>query len=392
MYTTELLDEARKFMHHMLTKVVEYGGSDLFITADFPPSIKQQGLMKPFGQQKLTADKTRLFAYALMNERQIQEFESVMECNFSISIPGVSRFRVNVFQQQHNVGMVIRVITTDIPSFEQLGLPASLQQVIMQKRGLVLVVGATGVGKSTTLAAMIDYRNTHTEGHIITIEDPVEYVYQHKNSMITQREIGVDCVSWHNALINTMRQAPDVIVIGEIRDTDSMEHAIAFAESGHLCLATLHSNNADQALDRIINFFPEERRNQLLLDLSANIKAVISQRLIRTEDGKGRRAAVEILQNTPLVSDLIRKGEFHELKTIMARSRELGMQTFDQALFDLYNQGIISYEEALRNADSSNELRLQIKLKSSRINPVLQAENAQISLLEQSRSRALSPD
>lgn len=392
MYTTELLDEARKFMHHMLTKVVEYGGSDLFITADFPPSIKQQGLMKPFGQQKLTADKTRLFAYALMNERQIQEFESVMECNFSISIPGVSRFRVNVFQQQHNVGMVIRVITTDIPSFEQLGLPASLQQVIMQKRGLVLVVGATGVGKSTTLAAMIDYRNTHTEGHIITIEDPVEYVYQHKKSMITQREIGVDCVSWHNALINTMRQAPDVIVIGEIRDTDSMEHAIAFAESGHLCLATLHSNNADQALDRIINFFLEERRNQLLLDLSANIKAVISQRLIRTEDGKGRRAAVEILQNTPLVSDLIRKGEFHELKTIMARSRELGMQTFDQALFDLYNQGIISYEEALRNADSSNELRLQIKLKSSRINPVLQVENAQISLLEQSRSRALSPD
>lgn len=392
MYTTELLDEARKFMHHMLTKVVEYGGSDLFITADFPPSIKQQGLMKPFGQQKLTADKTRLFAYALMNERQIQEFESVMECNFSISIPDVSRFRVNVFQQQHNVGMVIRGITIDIPSFEQLGLPASLQQVIMQKRGVVLVVGATGVGKSTTLAAMIDYRNTHTEGHIITIEDPVEYVYQHKKSMITQREIGVDCVSWHNALINTMRQTPDVIVIGEIRDTDSMEHAIAFAESGHLCLATLHSNNADQALDRIINFFPEERRNQLLLDLSANIKAVISQRLIRTEDGKGRRAAVEILQNTPLVSDLIRKGEFHELKTIMARSRELGMQTFDQALFDLYNQGIISYEEALRNADSSNELRLQIKLKSSRINPVLQVENAQISLLEQSRSRALSPD
>lgn len=392
MYTTELLDEARKFMHHMLTKVVEYGGSDLFITADFPPSIKQQGLMKPFGQQKLTADKTRLFTYALMNERQIQEFESVMECNFSISIPNVSRFRVNVFQQQHNVGMVIRVITTDIPSFVQLGLPDSLQQVIMQKRGLVLVVGATGVGKSTTLAAMIDYRNTHTEGHIITIEDPVEYVYQYKKLVITQREIGVDCVSWHNALINTMRQAPDVIVIGEIRDTDSMEHAIAFAESGHLCLATLHSNNADQALDRIVNFFPEERRNQLLLDLSANIKAVISQRLIRTQDGKGRRAAVEILQNTPLVSDLIRKGEFHELKTIMARSRELGMQTFDQALFDLYNQGIISYEEALRNADSSNELRLQIKLKSSRINPVLQVENAQISLLEQSRSRALSPD
>ena len=392
MYTTELLDEARKFMHHMLTKVVEYGGSDLFITADFPPSIKRQGLMKPFGQQKLTPDKTRLFAYALMNERQIQEFELVMECNFGISVTGVSRFRVNVFQQQHNVGMVIRAITTDISSFQQLGLPSSLQQVIMEKRGLILVVGATGVGKSTTLAAMIDYRNTHTEGHIITIEDPVEYVYQHKKSMITQREIGVDCISWHNALINTMRQAPDVIVIGEIRDTDSMEHAIAFAESGHLCLATLHSNNADQALDRIINFFPEERRNQLLMDLSANMKAVISQRLIRTEDGKDRRAAVEILLITPLVSDLIRKGEFHELKTIMARSRELGMQTFDQAIFDLYNQGIISYEEALRNADSSNELRLQIKLKSSRLNPVLQAENIQISMLEQSRSRTLSTD
>ncbi|KMV00891.1 type IV pilus twitching motility protein PilT [Acinetobacter schindleri] len=390
MYTPELLDEARKFMHHMLTKVVEYGGSDLFITADFPPSIKQQGLMKPFGQQKLAADKTRLFAYALMNERQIKEFESVMECNFGISVPGVSRFRVNVFQQQHNVGMVIRTITTEIPSFQQLGLPNSLQQVIMEKRGLVLIVGATGVGKSTTLAAMIDHRNTYSEGHIITIEDPVEYVYQHKKSMITQREIGVDCVSWHNALINTMRQAPDVIVIGEIRDTESMEHAIAFAESGHLCLATLHSNNADQALDRIINFFPEERRNQLLMDLSANMKAVISQRLIRTEDGQGRRAAVEILLNTPLVSDFIRKGDFYELKTIMARSRELGMQTFDQALFDLYNQGIISYDEALRNADSSNEMRLQIKLKSSRINPALQEEGSKMRILEQSKETTLS--
>ncbi|MCO8068400.1 PilT/PilU family type 4a pilus ATPase [Acinetobacter schindleri] len=390
MYTPELLDEARKFMHHMLTKVVEYGGSDLFITADFPPSIKQQGLMKPFGQQKLAADKTRLFAYALMNERQIKEFESVMECNFGISVPGVSRFRVNVFQQQHNVGMVIRTITTEIPSFQQLGLPNSLQQVIMEKRGLVLIVGATGVGKSTTLAAMIDHRNTYSEGHIITMEDPVEYVYQHKKSMITQREIGVDCVSWHNALINTMRQAPDVIVIGEIRDTESMEHAIAFAESGHLCLATLHSNNADQALDRIINFFPEERRNQLLMDLSANMKAVISQRLIRTEDGQGRRAAVEILLNTPLVSDFIRKGDFYELKTIMVRSRELGMQTFDQALFDLYNQGIISYDEALRNADSSNEMRLQIKLKSSRINPALQEEGSKMRILEQSKETTLS--
>ncbi len=342
--------------------------------------------MKPFGQQKLTADKTRLFAYALMNERQIQEFESVMECNFSISIPNVSRFRVNVFQQQHNVGMVIRIITTDIPSFEQLGLPASLQQVIMQKRGLVLVVGATGVGKSTTLAAMIDYRNTHTEGHIITIEDPVEYVYQHKKSMITQREIGVDCVSWHNALINTMRQAPNVIVIGEIRDTDSMEHAIAFAESGHLCLTTLHSNNADQALDRIINFFPEERRNQLLMDLSSNMKAIISQRLIRTQDGKGRRAAIEIMLNTPLISDLILKGEFHELKAIMGKSRELGMQTFDQALFDLYNEGAISYEEALRNADSTNELRLQIKLKSNRQDNPAAGEATQFTMMQEPKA------
>lgn len=321
-----------------------------------------------------------------MNERQIQEFESVMECNFSISIPGVSRFRVNVFQQQHNVGMVIGVITTDIPSFEQLGLPASLQQVIMQKRGLVLVVGATGVGKSTTLAAMIDYRNTHTEGHIITIEDPVEYVYQHKNSMITQREVGVDCHSWHNALKNTLRQAPDVILIGEIRDTETIEHAIAFAETGHLCLGTLHSNNANQTLDRIINFFLEERRNQLLMDLSSNMKAIISQRLIRTQDGKGRRAAIEIMLNTPLISDLILKGEFHELKAIMGKSRELGMQTFDQALFDLYNEGAISYEEALRNADSTNELRLQIKLKSNRQDNPAAGEATQFTMMQEPKA------
>ncbi|WP_180038456.1 PilT/PilU family type 4a pilus ATPase [Acinetobacter sp. YH16052] len=386
MYTTELLDEARKFMHHMLTKMVEYNGSDLFITADFPPSIKRQGLMKPFGQQKLTPDKTRLFAYALMNERQIQEFESVMECNFGISVPGVSRFRVNVFQQQHNVGMVIRAITTDIPSFQQLGLPSSLQQVIMEKRGLILVVGATGVGKSTTLVAMIDYRNTHTEGHIITIEDPVEYVHKHKKSMITHREVGVDSHSWQNALKNTLRQAPDVILIGEIRDTETMEHAIAFAETGHLCLGTLHSNNANQTLDRIINFFPEERRNQLLMDLSSNMKAIISQRLVRTQDGKGRRAAIEIMLNTPLISDLILKGESHELKAIMAKSRELGMQTFDQALFELYNQGEISYEEALRNADSTNELRLQIKLKSNRQDNAPAGQATQFSMITEPKT------
>jgi len=366
MYSTELLEEARKIMFHMLTKVVEYGGSDLFISADFPPSIKHQGLMKPIGQQALTADKTKLFAYSLMNEKQRLEFESELECNFAISVPNVSRFRINVFQQQLQVGMVIRTITAEIPNFTQLQLPESLKHVMMAKRGLVLVVGATGSGKSTSLAAMIDHRNENSAGHIITVEDPVEYVHKHKKSMITHREVGVDSHSWHNALKNTLRQAPDVILIGEIRDTETMEHAIAFAETGHLCLGTLHANNANQALDRIINFFPEERRNQLLMDLSSNMKAIISQRLVRTQDGRGRRAAIEILLNTPLIGDLILKGHFHELKEIMKKSRELGMQTFDQALYDLYNEGAISYEEALRNADSMNELRLQIKLKSNR--------------------------
>ncbi|KXO81229.1 type IV pili twitching motility protein PilT [Acinetobacter venetianus] len=366
MYNAELLEEAKTFMFHMLTKVVEYGGSDLFITADFPPSIKLQGLMRPLGQQALTADKTKLFAYSLMNEKQRQEFENEWECNFAINVPNVSRFRVNVFKQQLQIGMVIRTITSEIPTFQKLKLPESLKNVIMEKRGLVLVVGGTGSGKSTSLAAMIDHRNENSAGHIITVEDPVEYVHKHKKSMITHREVGVDCHSWHHALKNTLRQAPDVILIGEIRDTETMEHAIAFAETGHLCLGTLHANNANQALDRIINFFPEERRNQLLMDLSSNMKAIISQRLVRTEDGKGRRAAIEILLNTPLIADNILKGQFHVLKEIMSKSRELGMQTFDQALFDLYNEGAISYDEALRNADSVNELRLQIKLKSSR--------------------------
>jgi len=356
--------------------VVEYGGSDLFISADFPPSIKHQGLMKPLGQQNLPSDQTKLFAYSLMNEKQRLEFETELECNFAINVPNVSRFRVNVFQQQLHVGMVIRTITAEIPNFTKLQLPTSLKDVIMEKRGLVLVVGGTGSGKSTSLAAMIDHRNENSAGHIITVEDPVEYVHKHKKSMITHREVGVDCHSWHNALKNTLRQAPDVILIGEIRDTETMEHAIAFAETGHLCLGTLHANNANQALDRIINFFPDERRNQLLMDLSSNMKAIISQRLVRTEDGRGRRAAVEIMLNTPLMSDLILKGNFHELKEVMSKSRELGMQTFDQALFDLYNQGAIAYEEALRNADSVNELRLQIKLKSSRANPQLNSNSA----------------
>lgn len=366
MYNAELLKEAKTFMFHMLTKVVEYGGSDLFITADFPPSIKLQGLMRPLGQQELTAEKTKLFAYSLMNEKQRQDFENDWECNFAINVPNVSRFRVNVFKQQLQIGMVIRTITSEIPTFQKLKLPESLKNVILEKRGLVLVVGGTGSGKSTSLAAMIDHRNENSAGHIITVEDPVEYVHKHKKSMITHREVGVDCHSWHHALKNTLRQAPDVILIGEIRDTETMEHAIAFAETGHLCLGTLHANNANQALDRIINFFPEERRNQLLMDLSSNMKAIISQRLVRTEDGKGRRAAIEILLNTPLIGDNILKGQFHVLKEIMSKSRELGMQTFDQALFGLYNEGAISYDEALRNADSVNELRLQIKLKSTR--------------------------
>ena len=385
MHSAELLEEARKIIFHMLSKVVEYGGSDLFISADFPPSIKHKGLMKPIGQQALTADKTKLFAYSLMNESQRQEFEKELECNFAISVPNVSRFRINVFQQQLQVGMVIRSITAEIPNFAQLQLPESLKEVMMTKRGLVLVVGATGSGKSTSLAAMIDHRNENSAGHIITVEDPVEFVHKHKKSMVTHREVGVDSHSWHNALKNTLRQAPDVILIGEIRDTETMEHAIAFAETGHLCLGTLHANNANQALDRIINFFPEERRNQLLMDLSSNMKAIISQRLVRTSDGKGRRAAIEILLNTPLIADNILKGKFHEIKEVMKKSRELGMQTFDQALFDLYSEGAIKYEEALRNADSMNELRLQIKLHSPQSDQPATAPSS-LSMLEDSKA------
>ena len=362
----ETLHEAKTVMFNMLSKVVEIGGSDLFISADFPPSIKYHGLMKPLNKQPLTAEKTKLFAYSLMNQKQREEFATNLECNFAINVPNASRFRVNVFQQQLQVGMVIRTITAEIPNFKQLLLPEQLKKIILEKRGLVLVVGGTGSGKSTSLAAMIDHRNENSAGHIITVEDPVEYVHKHKQSMITHREVGVDSHSWHNALKNTLRQAPDVILIGEIRDTETMENAIAFAETGHLCLGTLHANNANQTLDRIINFFPEERRNQLLMDLSSNMKAIISQRLIRTEDGKGRRAAVEIMLNTPLMADLILKSNFHEIKALMTKSRELGMQTFDQALFDLYDEGAISYDEAIRNADSANELRLQIKLKSRR--------------------------
>jgi len=356
-------------MHKLLAAMTAAGGSDLFIASDFPPSIKVHGSMQPLTTQKFSGEMTRILANATMNARQREEFARDLECNFAISVPSLSRFRVNVFLQQQQVGMVIRTIASEIPTFEKLGLPDSLKEIVMNKRGLVLVVGATGSGKSTSLAAMIDHRNATSSGHIITIEDPVEYVHLSKSSLVTHREVGVDTHSWRDALKNTLRQAPDVILIGEIREAETMEHAIAFAETGHLCLGTLHANNANQTLDRIINFFPEDRRNQLLMDLSANLRAIVSQRLVRTSDGEGRKAAIEILINTPTIADRIFKGEFNELKAIMSKSRELGMRTFDWALFELYNEGHIAYEEAIRNADSANELRLNIKLKSERGEP-----------------------
>lgn len=362
-------EEARIFLFALLKAMSTSGGSDLFISHDFPPSMKAHGMMKPLSSQKLDGEKTRALAESIMSDAQKDEFEKTMECNFAISVPGVNRFRINVFMQQQKVGMVIRTITSEVPNFEKLQLPQVLKNVIMEKRGLILVVGGTGSGKSTSLAAMIDHRNANSTGHIITVEDPVEYVHPNKGNLITHREVGVDTMSWHNALKNTLRQAPDVILIGEIRDTETMEHAIAFAETGHLCLGTLHANNANQTLDRIINFFSEERRTQLLTDLSSNLKAIVSQRLIKTVDGKGRKAAVEILLNTPAVSEAILKSEMHRIKELMSKGNEQGMRTFDQALFELYDQGHISYDEAIRNADSQNELRLNIKLKSSRGEP-----------------------
>jgi twitching motility protein PilU len=359
-------EQAKSYIVKLLTAMSGAGGSDLFISKDFPPSMKLQGIMKPLTTQKLSGDLARDLAQALMNDRQREDFARDLEANFAISVPGVSRFRINVFMQQQNVGLVARTIVNDIPTLEQLALPSILQEIVMTKRGLVLVVGATGSGKSTSLAAMINHRNCSSAGHIVTVEDPVEFVHQSQQSLVTHREVGIDTHSWHNALKNTLRQAPDVILIGEVRDTETMEHAIAFAETGHLCLGTLHSNSANQTIDRIINFFSEERRKQLLMDLSSNLKAIISQRLIRTEDGKGRRAAVEILINTPIVADKLLKGEFHEIKSIMQKSRELGMMTFDVSLFELYDEGAISYDEAIRNADSANELRLNIKLHSKR--------------------------
>jgi twitching motility protein PilU len=359
-------EQAKAYITKLLTAMSKAGGSDLFVSRDFPPAMKFQGTLQPLTNQKLSGEVTRELANALMNERQKEDFARDLECNFAISIPAVARFRVNVFVQQQNVGMVIRTIANEIPDFAKLGLPDTLKDIVMTKRGLVLVVGATGSGKSTSLAAMIDHRNRNSAGHIVTVEDPVEFVHQSQQSLITHREVGIDTRSWHNALKNTLRQAPDVILIGEIRDTETMENAIAFAETGHLCLGTLHSNSANQTIDRIINFFSEERRKQLLMDLSSNLRAIISQRLVRTADGKGRKAAIEILINTPIVADKLLKGEFHEIKAIMSKSRELGMKTFDWSLFELYNEGAITYEEAIRNADSANELRLNIKLNSTR--------------------------
>ncbi|MFZ6777371.1 PilT/PilU family type 4a pilus ATPase [Undibacterium sp. Ji83W] len=356
-------DQATKFMNDLLRLMLSKNGSDLFITADFPPAFKIDGRVTPVSNQPLSPAHTVDLARSIMNDKQSSEFEATKECNFAISPAGLGRFRVSAFMQQGRVGLVLRTITTAIPKLEDLGLPENLKDVAMTKRGLVIMVGATGSGKSTSLAAMLGYRNANSYGHIITIEDPIEYVHPHMNCIITQREIGIDTEDWGAALKNSLRQAPDVIQIGEIRDRETMDFAVAFAETGHLCLATLHANSSNQALDRIINFFPEERRQQLLMDLSLNLKAVISQRLVPLKGRKGRAAAVEIMLNTPLVSDLIFKGAVHEIKEIMKKSRELGMQTFDQSLFDLHEADQITYEDALRNADSVNELRLAIMLR-----------------------------
>ena len=363
-------DELRNYIHTLLKAMVQQGGSDLFIARDFPPTMKAHGTMKALTSQKLTAEVARKLALILMNPTQRQEFANELECNFAISLPDVARFRVNICQQQGAASMVIRTITSDIPTLDKLGLPPILKDIIMAKRGLVLVVGGTGSGKSTAMAAMIGHRNASAPGHIITVEDPIEYVHQSKQCLVSHREVGVDTNSWHNALKNTLRQAPDVILIGEIRDLETMEHALAFAETGHLCMGTLHANNANQTLDRVVNFFPDERKAQVMMDPASNLKAVISQRLVRSLDGK-RKAAIEILLNTPTVAELLSKGQSAAIKPIMDKSRQLGMQTFDQALFDLYEAeaGHINYEEAIRNADSTNELRLAIKLRSKRGEP-----------------------
>lgn len=353
----------------LLQLCVDKKGSDIFITAGAPPSLKVNGVISPVAQNPLTPEQARKVVYDVMNDSQLSEFEQTNECNFAISAAGVGRFRVNCFIQRSNVGMVLRRIETTIPTIEELKLPLSLKKLAMTKRGMVLFVGGTGTGKSTSLAALIGYRNQNSHGHIITIEDPIEYVHKHAGCIVTQREVGVDTVSYDVALKNTLRQAPDVILIGEIRHRETMEYAISFAETGHLVLATLHANNANQAMDRIINFFPEDRHQQLYMDLSLNLKGVVAQLLIPRKNGQGRCAAVEILLNTPLAADLILKGNIHELKGLMKQSTELGMRTFDQALFELYKEGEITQEDALQYADSTNEVRLMIKLDEAGSDP-----------------------
>jgi twitching motility protein PilU len=376
-------EQAVRLTQNLLKKMVEKDGSDLFLTTGFPPAIKVDGQIHKATDTPLSADQSSMMVRSIMNDKQVKEFDATKECNFAISPQGIGRFRVSAFIQQGMVGAVLRTITTEIPTLSELDLPPILKDVVMNKRGLVIVVGGTGSGKSTTLAAMIGHRNENSKGHIISIEDPVEYVHPHRGCVITQREVGVDTDSWHAALKNTLRQAPDVILIGEIRDKETMGYGIQFAETGHLCLATLHANSANQALDRIINFFPDERRQQLLMDLSLNAKAFVSQRLVPRESGVGRIAAMEIMLNTPLIADLIFKGEVSHIKEIMAKSTRLGMQTFDQALFLLYEDGVISYEEALRNADSKNELRLRVKLESKRDTSANDQQTESLRILEE---------
>jgi twitching motility protein PilU len=376
-------EQAVRLTQNLLKKMVEKEGSDLFITTGFPPAIKVDGTIHKATDTPLSADQSAMMVRSIMNDKQIKEFDATKECNFAIAPRGIGRFRVSAFIQQGMVGAVLRTITTEIPTLEGLELPPILKDVVMNKRGLVIVVGGTGSGKSTTLAAMIGHRNENSKGHIVSIEDPVEYVHPHRGCVITQREVGVDTESWHAALKNTLRQAPDVILIGEIRDRETMEYGIQFSETGHLCLATLHANSANQALDRIINFFPEERRTQLLMDLSLNTKAFVSQRLVPRESGIGRVAAMEIMLNSPLIADLIFKGEVGQIKEIMAKSTRLGMQTFDQSLFALYEDAAISYEEAMRNADSKNELRLRIKLESKRESSMADQQSESFRIMEE---------
>ena len=375
-------EQAVRLTQNLLRKMVEREGSDLFLTKGFPPAIKVDGTIHKATDTPLSSDQAAIMVRSIMNDKQIKEFDATKECNFAIAPQGIGRFRVSAFVQQGHVGAVLRTITTEIPTLEDLDLPPILKDVVMNKRGLVIVVGGTGSGKSTTLAAMIGHRNHNSRGHIVSIEDPVEYVHPHGGCVITQREVGIDTETWHAALKNTLRQAPDVILIVEIRDRETMEYGIQFAETGHLCLVTLHANSANQALDRIINFFPEERRQQLLMDLSLNAKSIISQRLIPREGGVGRTAAMEILLNTPLIADLIFKGAVGEIKEIMSKSTRLGMQTFDQALFYLYEDGIISYEEAMRNADSKNELRLRVKLESKRDSSIADQQSESLNIME----------